>query len=291
MITLEELKANGIELEQTIADKIILLASNKFAPEIDRARKEEAGKVLAEIDNIYKDAGIELPSGKKKTAYLSELIKQVNGELSTLKPKVSEYESLIKDAPDKAKINDLQNETKLLREQLIAKDKDILAAKTEFETQKKQDKIVSKITAKLPELRNDIPAEALEIIKNTVIRGLLQSAELDGEIVIFRNQNGEILRNPANALQPYTVEEMLLNDPTMKGLIKEDGGAKGVGANKPTPPAADKVIDLSNLSKEDAMDKAHDYVTRVLGFDKFKQPDLYNKERQKIMTAYFAAKK
>lgn len=69
----------------------------------------------------------------------------------------------------------------------------------------------------------------------------------NGEMIVFKGENGEILRNPNNQLNPYTVSDMYNKELEALGVLEKPGTKTGTGTNTPNNNGHVFALDISGV--------------------------------------------
>ena len=206
--------------------------------------------------------------GEYKTK--AESVKTVQAELDTAKAQVTELQSkLEKGAGDETlrrQLKDAKAQVTQLQSQLKTKETEFNSKKTEFETTLKNthiDYAFQAATAGLkfkPGITEPIQKTLLNAAKAEVLaKGTPDFIEdgQGGKKLVIRGADGNILNNPKNNLNPYTMQELVmetsLKDVIETGRQQQGGGTGGFGSGSG---GTGGTLDLSGVKSQVEADKA-----------------------------------
>lgn len=274
MLKSETIRANEVlkELSDDQVQAIEVLSQN----DEDQVIGKKVGEIHGEYDrDIAEVLGVEKPSGKKTYAWLKEDIlpmakstKEVQTNLSKAQETITSLEEQLKkgtgDESLKKKLEDQEDLVVSLRKQQDDLKSDYetklketqdgmlgMRVNNEFDSgltglKFKDEKLVS------TSLRSMVISNAKQTILNSYRPDFVKADGSDTEQLIFRDEKGEIARNPENALKPYTAKELLLKEATMKDILdakKVQGGAGGSGDGGSRNEDAE-IIDISSAKTQ-----------------------------------------
>ena len=206
--------------------------------------------------------------GEYKTK--AESVKTVQAELDAAKAQVTEFQSkLEKGAGDETlrqQLKDAKAQVTQLQSQLKTKETEFNSKKTEFETTLKNthvDYAFQAATAGLkfkPGITEPIQKTLLNAAKAEVLaKGTPDFIEdgQGGKKLVIRGADGNILNNPKNNLNPYTMQELVmetsLKDVIETGRQQQGGGTGGFGSGSG---GTGGTLDLSGVKSQVEADKA-----------------------------------
>lgn len=206
--------------------------------------------------------------GEYKTK--AESVKTVQAELNAAKAQVTELQSkLEKGAGDETlrqQLKDAKAQVTQLQSQLKTKETEFNSKKTEFETTLKNthvDYAFQAATAGLkfkPGITEPIQKTLLNAAKAEVLaKGTPDFIEdgQSGKKLVIRGADGNILNNPKNNLNPYTMQELVmetsLKDVIETGRQQQGGGTGGFGSGSG---GTGGTLDLSGIKSQVEADKA-----------------------------------
>ena len=200
----------------------------------------------------------------------AESVKTVQAELDAAKAQVTELQSkLEKGAGDETlrqQLKDAKAQVTQLQSQLKTKETEFNSKKTEFETTLKNthiDYAFQAATAGLkfkPGITEPIQKTLLNAAKAEVLaKGTPDFIEdgQGGKKLVIRGADGNILNNPKNNLNPYTMQELVmetsLKDVIETGRKQPGGGTGGFGSGSG---GTGGTLDLSGIKSQVEADKA-----------------------------------
>lgn len=271
MLTTETLKANAALSSLTDEQLQIIATLSKNDEEVVIGRR--IGELHGQYDkDILGVTGVEKNGTEKTYDYLKRVLadyKERGTKVTELTDKVNKLEKA--EGGDETLRQQLKDEKALttqLRAQIAEKDKAIVDATKDYNTkltQYKVDSAFDKVFAGL-NFRQDI-SEAVQGALKAAARNEVASRgtlEFDSALntVVVRDTNNEILRNPANSMNPYTLDELVRETSIKDVLLKEQRGAGtgpgtgGAGGGNVT------LLDLSTAKTQIDADKLIDnYLT------------------------------
>ena len=302
MLTKEMLAENPAlkDLDEKQIKAITTLSKN----DEDAVLGARIGEIYKDIDkDIEEITGEKKPGHVKTYKHLKQVLTEYKEEAATagtakeLKKQVSDLEAerdelnkkLEESSGDEAlktKAKKLEKDLKLAKDELSTFKKTYEDEKTAFEEklelQKKQasqtnierefDKVEAnvKFIGTVPEtIRKETLAGRRAALLSTLKTDEIDDGE-GGTRTVFLGEDGKVLRNKANNLEPYTAGELYaekITDLVDKGRSQKGGGSKppsggGSGNGDRTPSSAD----LSGArSRQEAMTMAKKYVIEVEG--------------------------
>jgi hypothetical protein len=206
--------------------------------------------------------------GEYKTK--AESVKTVQAELDAAKAQVTELQSkLEKGAGDETlrqQLKDAKAQVAQLQTQLQTKETEFNSKKTEFETTLKNthvDYAFQAATAGL-KFKSGITEPIQKTLLNAAKAEVLVKGTPDfiedgqgGKKLVIRGVDGNILNNPKNNLNPYTMQELVmetsLKDVIETGRQQQGGGTGGFGSGSD---GTGGTLDLSGIKSQVEADKA-----------------------------------
>lgn len=271
MLTTETLKANAALSGLTDEQLQVIATLSKNDEEVVIGRR--IGELHGQYDkDIFGVTGVEKNGTEKTYDYLKRVLadyKDRGTKVTELTDKVKKLEKA--EGSDETLRQQLKDEKALttqLRAQIAEKDKALVDATKDYNTkltQYKVDSAFDKVFAGL-NFRQDI-SEAVQGALKTAARNEVASRgtlEFDSTLntVVVRDTNNEILRNPANSMNPYTLDELVRETSIKDVLLKEQRGA-GSGPSAGGAGGGDvTLLDLSTAKTQIDADKLIDnYLT------------------------------
>lgn len=206
--------------------------------------------------------------GEYKTK--AESVKTVQAELDAAKAQVTELQSkLEKGAGDETlrqQLKDAKAQVAQLQTQLQTKETEFNSKKTEFETTLKNTHVDYAFQAATAGLK--FKSGITEPIQKTLLKAakaeVLAKGTPDfiedgqgGKKLVIRGADGNILNNPKNNLNPYTMQELVmetsLKDVIETGRQQQGGGTGGFGSGSG---GTGRTLDLSGIKSQVEADKA-----------------------------------
>lgn len=206
--------------------------------------------------------------GEYKTK--AESVKTVQAELDAAKAQVTELQSkLEKGAGDETlrqQLKDAKAQVAQLQTQLQTKETEFNSKKTEFETTLKNTHVDYAFQAATAGLK--FKSGITEPIQKTLLKAakaeVLAKGTPDfikdgqgGKKLVIRGADGNILNNPKNNLNPYTMQELVmetsLKDVIETGRQQQGGGTGGFGSGSG---GTGGTLDLSGIKSQVEADKA-----------------------------------
>lgn len=230
--------------------------------------------------DILSITGIKKKDGEKSYDYAkrvlgeyktkAESVKTVQAELDAAKAQVTELQSkLEKGAGDETlrqQLKDAKAQVAQLQTQLQTKETEFNSKKTEFETTLKNthvDYAFQAATAGL-KFKSGITEPIQKTLLNAAKAEILAKGTPDfiedgqgGKKLVIRGADGNILNNPKNNLNPYTMQELVmetsLKDVIETGRQQQGGGTGGFGSGSG---GTGGTLDLSGIKSQVEADKA-----------------------------------
>ena len=278
MLTIEMLRQNSAltDLSDAQLTAIAEMSKNDENTVIGTKIGALHGQYDADILGI---TGIKKKDGEKSYDYAkrvlgeyktkAESVKTVQAELDAAKAQVTELQSkLEKGAGDETlrqQLKDAKAQVTQLQSQLKTKETEFNSKKTEFETTLKNmhvDYAFQAATAGLkfkPGITEPIQKTLLNAAKAEVLaKGTPDFIEdgQGGKKLVIRGADGNILNNPKNNLNPYTMQELVmetsLKDVIETGRQQQGGGTGGFGSGSG---GTGGTLDLSGVKSQVEADK------------------------------------
>lgn len=280
MITVEMLNQNTALSGLTDAQKAAIaeLSKNDEATVIGTKIGALHGQYDADILNA---SGIAKNNGEKSYDYLKRVLgdyktkfdgsKALAAQLKTSQDKVVELEKKIAEgAADellKQQLKDAKHQVVQLQTQLTQKGEELTKAKSEYEQKEKNLQVgfaFTNATAGI-KFKAGIAESVQKILLSAAKDEILAKGTPDfiddgkgGKKLVFRDENGNTLNNPKNNLNPYTLDELImetsLKDVIDTGKQQPGGGTKPIVNNQ--NPNSSTVLDLSGIKTQIDADRA-----------------------------------
>jgi len=257
MITIEMLNQNPALSALTDAQKAVIaeISKNDEATVIGTKIGALHGQYDADILNV---SGIAKAEGEKSYDYLKRVLgdyktkldgtKTLQAQLETQKNKVTELETKLaaggSDEALKQQLKDARHQVSQLQTQLTSKNTELETAKKDFANKEKDLQVgfaFTNATAGL-KFKADVSESVKKILLAAAKDEILAKGTPDfiddgqgGKKLVFRDTAGNTINNPKNNLNPYTLDELVM-ETSLKDVIdtgkQQPGG--GTGPNKPS---------------------------------------------------------
>lgn len=249
MLTVENIKAvDGITEEQ--AAKIA---------ELSKADEEKVigarfGEVYRQLDGtIEKSTGIKRDGDEKTYVYLEraataikETANKSAKEIERLTAENAKLQKAIADGTTdtatKEKLMQAEKDLASVREQYNTLKTEYDGAKDKFAKDLFHVKIENSVAAAFGgvKFKDNLSTAVIDLAKKTVMEKIKASNPEDaddgngGTVIVFKDGNGAIMRNPDNSLNPYTVGDLALKELTALGVVagqRKQTGSGNKGGN------------------------------------------------------------
>ena len=276
------LVALSANVEQKAIDDVTNRIHSDYDRDIERItgkKKEGNEKTYHLLQNVLTDL-VEKSQGAGKAAELQTQLDALKAEKSALELRIKEG---VTDAATKQRIADLE-------QKLSDKESEIKTVKTAFEQEKTQlqgkftDLEQRTMTYELQteansyfsqnkiNFRQSIP-ETVRLVmmsgRHALLHGEVKPDLIDdgqgGKRRVFRDGKGEILRNPANKLEPFTFAELYASK--LADLI--EGKGPGGGGTKPGEGSPGAFLDMASVKTQvDADEMIVEFLIKTEGLAK-----------------------
>ena len=264
-LTPEVIKAN--ESLSTLTDAQLAAISTLSVNEEQTVLNAAIGKLHGLYDQDVRDAvGIDKNQGEKSYDYVKRVLGDLKsrvGVSDTLQAKATQYETEISGL--KQQIADGKG-NEAMKQQLTDAQSQLSALRTQYDTDKqiwgnKEKEFSQTITSIQVDTQFEKATSGLKFkagYPDSVQQTLLSSAkaailgsykpdwvEADGKnVMVFRDTKGEIIRNKTNSLNPYTAQELIMDQ--LKEVIDLGKRTPGAGTGDPGKiPVSIEVIDIA----------------------------------------------
>ena len=264
MITIEMLNQSESLKGLTDAQKqaITTLSSNDEATVIGTKIGALHGQYDADILSI---SGISKADGEKTYDYLKRVLgdyktkldgtKTLSAQLEAQKKKVTELETKLaaggSDEAVKQQLKDARHQVTQLQAQLTAKTGELDKAKKDYEKKEKDLQVGFAFTnaAAGIKFKADVSEPVKKILLAAAKDEILAKGTPDfiddgngGKKLVLRDAAGNTLNNPKNNLNPYTIEELVM-ETSLKDVIDTGKQQPGGGTN-PNPQSDHRTVNL-----------------------------------------------
>lgn len=264
MITIEMLNQSESLKSLTDAQKLAIttLSSNDEAAVIGTKIGALHGQYDADILSI---SGISKADGEKTYDYLKRVLgdyktkldgtKTLSAQLEAQKKKVTELETKLaaggSDEAVKQQLKDARHQVTQLQTQLTAKTGELDKAKKDYEKKEKDLQVgfaFTNATAGI-KFKADVSEPVKKILLAAAKDEILAKGTPDfvddgkgGKKLVLRDAAGNTLNNPKNNLNPYTIEELVM-ETSLKDVI-DTGKQQPGGGTKPSPSPDHRTVNL-----------------------------------------------
>lgn len=276
MITIEMLNQSESLKGLTDAQKLAIttLSSNDETTVIGTKIGALHGQYDADILSI---SGISKADGEKTYDYLKRVLgdyktkldgtKTLSAQLEAQKKKVTELETKLaaggSDEAVKQQLKDARHQVTQLQTQLTAKTEELDKAKKDYEKKEKDLQVgfaFTNATAGI-EFKADVSEPVRKILLAAAKDEILAKGTPDfvddgngGKKLVLRDAAGNTLNNPKNNLNPYTIEELVM-ETSLKDVIDTGRRQPGGGTNpNPSPDHRTVNLDLSTAKTQQEAD-------------------------------------
>ena len=273
MITIEMLNQNAALSTLTDAQKAAIteISKNDEATVIGTKIGALHGQYDADILNV---SGIAKAEGEKSYDYLKRVLcdyktkldgtKTLSAQLEAQKNKVAELEAKLaaggSDEVLKQQLKDARHQVTQLQTQLTAKTGELDRAKKDYEQKEKDLQVgfaFTNATAGI-KFKADVSEPVKKILLAAAKDEILAKGTPDfiddgngGKKLVLRDAAGNTLNNPKNNLNPYTIEELVM-ETSLKDVIDTGRQQSGGGTVPPVKPngGGGTTLDLSGVKTQ-----------------------------------------
>lgn len=273
MITIEMLNQNAALSTLTDAQKAAIteISKNDEATVIGTKIGALHGQYDADILNV---SGIAKAEGEKSYDYLKRVLgdyktkldgtKTLSAQLEAQKKKVTELEAKLaaggSDEALKQQLKDARHQVTQLQTQLTAKAGELDRAKKDYEQKEKDLQVgfaFTNATAGI-KFKADVSEPVKKILLAAAKDEILAKGTPDfiddgngGKKLVLRDAAGNTLNNPKNNLNPYTIEELVM-ETSLKDVIDTGRQQQGGGTVPPVKPngGGGTTLDLSGVKTQ-----------------------------------------
>lgn len=276
MLTVDMLKQNGLLV--SLSDEQLNAIATMSMNDENTVIGTKIGALHGQYDNdIFSITGIAKNQGEKSydyakrvlndyktqltsTATIQAQLANAKKEVETLKQKLAEGAG---DEQLKQQLKDAKSLTSQLQQQLTQQTAELTKQKETYESQIKGiyvDNAFAEATSGLtfkPGITDSVKNVLLKAAKAEVLaKGKPDFIETNGtKVLVFRDEAGNVLNNPANNLNPFTAQELLMQT-SIKDVIdtgrQQNGGGTGPITRHDTRVT---VLDLSGAKTQVEADK------------------------------------
>lgn len=223
-------------------------------------KKNDGEKSYDYVKRVLNDYKSQLTS----TATIQAQLANAQSEVQKLKDKLAEGAG---DETLKQQLKDAKNQVSQLQQQLTTKENEFATAKAELEGKIKNTHVDYAFQAAVSGLKfkTGISESLQKILLSAAKAEVLSKGTPDfvdngngGKTLVFRDSTGNVLNNPANNLNPYTVNELLMQT-SIKDAVDIGKQQQGSGTKPITTPGGNRnatLLDLSGVKNQLDADKA-----------------------------------
>lgn len=285
MLTLEVLRANQALTGLTDDQLNAIVTMSKNDEEVVIGKR--IGELHGSYDNdILSVTSVKKNDGEKSYDYLKRVLndykskanerENLKTQLAEAKQKATDLQKLV-DGGNGELSKQLKDEKDLvasLKQQLTAKDTELAEAKKDYDTKllgfrvdMAFDSVFSGLNFK-QDITEPVKKAMMQAAKSEVLaKGSLSFDEARNGLVL-RNANGEIVRNSANNMEPYTLAE-LVGETSIKDILMKNKSGNGT-----TPPAGGSgaggqdLLDFTGIKTQSEADEAISKHLEAKGFQR-----------------------
>lgn len=280
MLTIEMLRQNAALAGMTDA---------QFTAIAEMSRNDEntvIGQRIGELhggydNDIFSITGIAKNSGEKSYDYAKRVLNDYKSQLASTATVQAQLANAKKEVEDlkgklannsgdetlKQQLKDAKAQVTQLQTQLTTKENEYTKAKEDYEKQIKNthvDYAFQAATAGL-KFKAGITEGVQKILLSSAKAEVLAKGTPDfiedgkgGKTLVFRGQDGNVLNNVNNNLNPYTVQELIMQT-SIKDVIDTGKQQTGGGTNPPThtgnPGGGSVILDFSSVKNQVEADR------------------------------------
>ena len=273
MLTVETLRQNS---------NLAGLTDNQLNAIAEMSKNDENAVIGAKIGalhgqydtDIFEISGVKKNDGEKSYDYTKRVLSDykatnsLQAELNSAKAQVNDLQvKLEKGGADEAlaqQLKDTKNQVSQLQAQLEAKTAEFATKQSDFDKALRDTHIDYAFQAATSGLKfkdgitEAIQKTLLSAVKAEVLsKGSPDFIEEQGQKkLVFRDNAGNILNNPGNNLNPYTLKELIMES-SLKDVLDSGRKASGGGTKSGSGAAGNKgLVDLSGVKTQVEADKA-----------------------------------
>lgn len=284
MLTTELLKQQS-ELQGLTDEQMTAIATLSQNDE-DVVIGKRIGELYRQLDDtIQKSTGVQRNGDEKTYLYLERAAKELQGKAG----QADEYAKQVADlTKEKARLEKViadggaDSETKKLLSQaqkdLASVTKQYVDLKADYDkmgAKHSKELIGVRIDSELAlaqagiQFKKDLPKAVTDVLLNQAVAKVkaMNPQYVDdskgGKVLVFVNEDGSIMRNAENGLNPYTAKELVMADLKAMGVLDEGVHRTGTGTTPPAPRAVDGKEPIS-VSGAKTQTEATDIITNML---------------------------
>ncbi len=277
MITIEMLNQNSATAALTDAQKAAIteLSKNDEATVIGT----KIGALHGQYDtDIFGITNMPKNNGEKSYDYLKRVLNDYKGKVNNVNTIQSNLDAANKevnelkikiekgsqDAVLKQQLKDAQNQVVQLQSQLTKKQEELTTKETEYNSKIKAAQIDFAFTNAMSgiKFKDGVSESVKKILINAAKDEVLSKGTPDfiendkgDKKFVLRDENNNTINNPKNNLNPYTLDELIM-ETSLKDIIDTGKQQPGGGTSPNKPNANSGTLDLSGVATQVAADSA-----------------------------------
>lgn len=267
MLTIEMLRQNSVLAQLT--DEQLNAVADMSRNDENAVIATRIGELHGQYDrDIYGIAGIAKNDGEKSYDYAKRILSQYKTAIEDNKKVIADLNKRIEkgDVDDaiKQQLKDAKAQVTQLQAQLTAKEEAFTKEKQDYEAKLKNTHIDYAFTSATSGLKfkDSIPESLKPILLSAAKAEVLSKGAPDfvddgkgGKMFVLRGADGNIINNVKNNLNPYTMNELLM-ETSLKDAIDTGRVVTGGGTNNPKPNNhSTGLIDLSGAKTQVEADR------------------------------------
>ncbi len=261
MLTVEILKQNASLA--SVSDEVLAAIAEMSKNDENTVIGARIGALHGQYDSdIFEVTGIKKNDGEKSYDYAKRVLGNYKQSLETSNTKIAELQSQIETQKGNEtlaqQLKDSKAQVSQLQATLASKDSELSAKQQEFDKALMNAHLDYAFKEVLSELKfkegitESIQSALMSAAKAEVLaKG---TPELVNGSIVLRSTDGNLLNNPNNGLNPYTIKELVMEtaikDALEVGRKQKGGGTKGDGGKRET-----SLLDLSGVKTQVEADK------------------------------------
>lgn len=211
------------------AEDFVIRTPEEEKTYLDNYREAEIEKVIDPKTNelhskydevIFAVTGLKKNDREKTIDFNKRVLAALKADadkLPKLEEQIEDLKGKLGKGADAKLLADLENVRKEFADFKSVKEKEVSDLRKETETSKKKTVIEAEMNAY--EYDSTVKPSVLKVYQDTVMNSLLENSEWREGSLVFLDDKGNPMRNPANNLAPYTATEII--GERMKDVIKQ----------------------------------------------------------------------
>lgn len=277
MITIEMLNQNSATVALTDAQKAAIaeLSKNDEATVIGT----KIGALHGQYDtDIFGITNVPKNNGEKSYDYLKRVLNDYKGKVDSVSTIQSKLDAANKEVNElkikiekgsqdtilKQQLRDAQNQVVQLQSQLTKKQEELTTKETEFNSKIKAAQVDFAFTNAISgiKFKDGVSESVKKILINAAKDEVLSKGTPDfiendkgDKKFVLRDENNNTINNPKNNLNPYTLDELIM-ETSLKDVIDTGKQQPGGGTTPIKPNTNNGTLDLSGVATQVAADSA-----------------------------------